>query len=106
MFSVYDRCKNIIFNDGKAVINFAFYYELQDFDDYIIIKTCVTISNIDRGWRGDVTFSFAGRDIDDSFENDFTAFEDVTLKDMLCSARIFHQYENEAVNWEYKFLKY
>ena len=106
MFSIYDRCKNIIFNDGETAINFNFPYELQDFDDYIIIKTAVTIENIDRGWRGDVTFSFAGYDINNSFENGFTTFEDVTLKDMLCSARIFNQCNNEAVTWEYKFLKY
>jgi hypothetical protein len=106
MFSVYDRCKNIIFNDGKTVINFNSPYELQDFDDYIIIKTAVTIENVDRGWRGDVTFSFAGYDVNGSFENGHSAFENVTLKDMLCSARIFNQYDNEAVTWEYKLLKY
>ena len=106
MFNIYDRCETIVFNDGENTINFNFPYEIYDFDDYMIIKTSVTISNIDRGWRGNVTFSFVGYDIGGSFDNGHTAFENVTLKDMLCSARTFSQYNDEAVMWEYKLLKY
>lgn len=102
MFNVYDHCSKIILDDGRISINFEYISKIQDFDDYIIIKTPVTIIDVDRGWRGDLTFWLGGWNMSDDGEvNDC-----VTLKDVLCSARKFNLDEGVPVTWEYKFLKY
>lgn len=49
MFNVYDHCSKIILDDGRISINFEYISEIQDFDDYIIIKTPVTIVDIVAG---------------------------------------------------------
>lgn len=106
MFSVYDRCKNIIFKNDDGTLSCDEYSEIQDFDEYIIINTAVTLGNIERGWCGDVTFRLAGYDVDGKFENGYDAFEDITLKNVLCSAKTFNHYADSAVMFNYKFLKY
>lgn len=102
MFNIYDRCSKIILNNGRIQIEFEYIDEIQDFDDYIIIMTHVAIANVDRGWRGDLTFRFKGWNVNNLDE----VTDCLTLKDVLCSARKFNTDGTEAVAWEYKFLKY
>lgn len=102
MFNVYDKCSSFFLNDGRVSIKFEYISDIQEFDDYIIIKTPVTIADVDRGWRGDLTFWLRGWNTSDDGEvNDC-----VTLKDVLCSARNLNLDEGAPVVWEYKFLKY
>lgn len=102
MFNVYDKCSSIFLNDGRVSIKFEYTSDIKNFDDYIVIKTPVTIADVDRGWRGDLTFWFRGWNMSDDGEvNDY-----VTLKNVLCSARKFNLDEGAPVTWEYKFLKY
>ena len=102
MFNIYDKCSRILLNDGGVNIEFQYISEIQDFDDYIIIKTPVTIADVDRGWRGDLTFWFSGYEVSNQDE----VTDCTTPKDVLCSARKFNVYSAEPVAWEYVFLKY
>lgn len=105
MLSIYDIV-NIVFDDGENTIDFIYCDEIHDYDDYIIVQTAVTIGSIDRGWKGNMTFYFKGFNVDGSFANDHDAFEDTTLKNVLCSARTFTKGNDLPITWEYKFLKY
>ena len=102
MFNIYDRCSNILLNEGRTNIEFKYNGEIQDFEAYIIVKIAVPIADVDRGWRGDLTFLFEGVDI--TGENEVT--DCATLKDVLCSARQFNVDNEGPITWEYKFLKY
>ena len=102
MFNVYDKCSSFFLNDGRVSIKFEYISDIQEFDDYIIIKTPVTIADVDRGWRGDLTFWFSGWDVREQDE----VTDRTTLKDVLCSARKFNLDDGGPVAWEYKFLKY
>lgn len=104
MFNVYDKCSSIFLNDGRVSIKFEYTSDIQDFDDYIVIKTPVTIADVDRGWRGDLTFWFSGYDVKDEDEDEVTDY--TILKDVLCSARKFNLDDDAPVVWEYKFLKH
>lgn len=64
--------------------------------------TQVAIADVDRGWRGDLTFRFSGYEVGNQDE----VTDCTTLKDVLCSARKFNAYSAEPVTWEYVFLKY
>lgn len=46
MFNIYDRCSNILLNDGRTNIEFKYIGEIQDFDDYIIVKTAVPLPTL------------------------------------------------------------
>lgn len=105
MFNVYDRY-SLTFNDDEKAIVLEFISEIQDFNDYIIIKTPVTIGDIRRGWTGDITFNLSGFDVEKSFSDEDRVKENFTLKDALCSARTFEAGSDFAPMWQYKFMKY
>lgn len=105
MFNIYDRY-SLKFNDGEKIIVFEFVGELQDFDDYIIIETPVTIGDIKRGWVGDITFNLSGFDTEKGFSDEDRVKENFTLKDVLCSARTFEAGSDFSPMWKYKFMKY
>ena len=69
MFNIYDRY-SLAFNDGEKIFNFDIIQEIQDFDDYIIIKTPVTIGDIKRGWVGDITFNLSGFNMEKGFSDE------------------------------------
>ena len=104
MANIYDIV-NIVFDDEENTINFKYCDEIHDFDDYIIVRTAVTIGSIDRGWKGNMSFYFKGFDVNGSF-NGHDVFENTTMKNVLCSARTFTKDVNSPIMWEYKFLKY
>ena len=105
MFNVYDKV-SVILDDGNNLVNFEYLREIQDFDDYIVLKSDVVISNIDRGWIGNLTFRFKGSDLERPITG-CTVTETKTLTNVLCSARTCnYDCDDRIVAWEYKFLKY
>lgn len=105
MFNIYDKY-SLIFNDGEKIFNFDIIQEIQDFDDYIIIKTPVTIGDIKRGWVGDITFNLSGFNMEKGFSDEERVGENFTLKDTLCSARTLELGAEFSPTWQYKFNKY
>ena len=104
MFQVYDKCTVIEFNNYVSGIDFDKYSSIDEYDDEIIITTSVTIGDIDRGWCGDITFFFAGYDLEGSF-SEYDAHCSKTIKDVLCRSKKFNQMDSHGVEWTYTFLK-
>ena len=105
MLKVLDDPIEIIFVNDSETINFKHYYEINDYDDSVVISTSVVIDDIDRGWRGDISFFFKGYNLEGRFEH-HDASDSKTIKDVLCRSRTFDKRDGHAIVWTYTFLKY
>ena len=104
MLKVLDDPIDIVFVNDSQSINFKHYYEIDELDDSIVINTSVVIDNIDRGWRGDISFFFKGYNLEGKFER-HDAFDSKIIKDVLCRSRTFEKRDGHAIIWTYVFLK-
>ena len=107
MFNVYDRIKIIVFDNGISAVSCTWPVEIQDYEDYFIIKTQATIDEVSRGWLGDVMFMLTGNGFDETscmFEKRIS--KEVVYKDVLCVRRIFDFGSDCVASWQYTFNKY
>ena len=102
MFGIYERV-TIFFENYVSEIEFPYAIDIEDFDDYIVITSNVAITDMKRGWIGDIVFKLSGCNIEDGSSADDTY---VTMKEMLCSNCKFETKHDRAIEWQYKFLKY
>lgn len=110
MFNVYEKCESIDFKGSRNEdwIHFPYFADIEDDEDSLTISTQVVIDYIDRGWVGDITFNLKGFDLSKEWtlDNNYTAFNKVKLRDVLCIRKTFNTRQNEAHIWKYTFLKY
>lgn len=102
MFSIYDRTV-AFFDNGIDEIEYPYIEDLDDYDDYLIITSTISIPGMKRGWTGDIIFRLSGLNAKDASSSE-DKYE--VVKDVLCSNCKFEQKGGEPIRWQYKFLKY
>ena len=105
MFKVLDDPIEIVFANDAESIKFQQYYEINEYDDSVVISTSVVIGDINRGWCGDISFHFKGYNLEGKFEQ-HDASDSKIIKDVLCRSRTFEKRNGYAIIWTYTFLKY
>ena len=106
MFTFYDRIVTIIFNNDQSENIRDYQVELDDYEDYFIIRTEFPFDFMLRGWLGDVRFKLRGEKYDKSCILQDEIFEEITYKDVLCVRRIFNKEDGHCIRWQYTFNKY
>ena len=106
MFTFYDRIAAIIFNNDKGVSTIDYQVELDDYEDYFIIRTDFPFDFMSRGWLGDVKFKLCGSSYTENCEPRDMIFDEITYKDVLCVRRIFNKEDRHCIRWQYTFNKY
>jgi len=107
MLNVYDRIKEIVFDNGINIICGQWPVEIKDYEDYFIIETQAEIGDISRGWLGNVKFILTGNSFDEtSCMSEKSVSKKVEYKDVLCVRCTFDLISDCVVSWQYTFNKY
>lgn len=110
MFGFYDVCESIDFKGSRNEhwVNFPYLAGIEDDEDSLTISTEAIIDYIDRGWVGEITFNLKGYDLGVEWSpcQEYTSFQKVKFRDVLCVRRTFSKHRNATGVWKYTFLKY
>ena len=107
MLNIYDRIKEIVFDNGINIICGQWPVEIKDYEDYFIVETQTEIDDISRGWLGNVKFILTGSSFDEiSCMSKKSESQVVVYKDVLCVRCIFDLESGHVASWKYTFNKY